>query len=266
MPGPSPPVDVLRAFGVAQARPLPGGQGTSWLADGLVVKPVSGTVWEWLAPILLAASPEGIQLARPIPTRDGSWTYLGWSATEWLSGREADRSKLSTWIEIVEVGRALHQAVQRVPHHACLEARNDPWAVADRVAWGEQAPDHLNEFTEVVDRLTRAIAPLEPAQLVHGDLTGNVLFGPDGMRAVIDFSPYWRPPSYAEGIVIADALVWHGASVRLLDLAHVPMSAVARALLFRIGATSERVKAGDRGSDVADEARRYHRVSAMLGL
>ena len=41
---------------------------------------------------------------------------------------------------------------------------------------------------------------------MHGDLAGNVLLVTDAPPSVIDFSPYWRPPSYAEGIVMADAL------------------------------------------------------------
>lgn len=46
----SPPVAVRRAFGVVDPHPLPGGQGTVWLADGLVLKPDEGHVWDWLAP------------------------------------------------------------------------------------------------------------------------------------------------------------------------------------------------------------------------
>ncbi len=32
-----------------------------------------------------------------------------------------------------------------------------------------------------------------PPQLVHGDLTGNLLFHTSLPPAVIDLSPYWRP-------------------------------------------------------------------------
>lgn len=51
----------------------------------------------------------------------------------------------------------------------------------------------------------------DAAQLIHGDLTGNVLFAADEAPAVIDFSPYWRPPVFAEAVVVADGLLWFQA-------------------------------------------------------
>jgi uncharacterized protein (TIGR02569 family) len=54
------------------------------------------------------------------------------------------------------------------------------------------------------------------SQLVHGDLTGNVLFADGLPPAVIDFSPFWRPPGYATAIVVGDALLWEGADESLL--------------------------------------------------
>lgn len=261
-----PPAEVLHAFGVRDARLLRGGQGNSWRAGDLVLKPDAGPVWEWLAPVLLSVAPEGLQISTPVSARDGSWTHLGWSATSWVLGREPDKSKLSTWVEIIEAGRTLHRALARIPRAACLDDRVDPWALADRAAWDERAPGYLREFTGVVNRLRSALSPLGTSQLVHGDLTGNVLVGVREIPVVIDISPYWRPPSYAEGVVVADALSWHAASARLLDVARVPVSAVARALLFRIGATSERVNAGRRGIDVHDEAARFGRAAAAIGL
>jgi hypothetical protein len=73
---------------------------------------------------------------------------------------------------------------------------------------------------------------------VHCDLTGNVLFANGLAPAIIDISPYWRPPAYAEGVVVADALCWHDAQASLADDLGVPRSAVARALLFRLLTTT----------------------------
>jgi uncharacterized protein (TIGR02569 family) len=79
--------------------------------------------------------------------------------------------------------------------------------------------------------------PLDsPHQLVHGDLTGNVLFAAELPPAIIDFSPFWRPPPYASAIVVADALVWEGADETLLDaVAHIPRfpQFLVRALIMR---------------------------------
>lgn len=77
----------------------------------------------------------------------------------------------------------------------------------------------------------------EPSQLVHGDLTGNVLFSPGKPPAVIDISPYWRTRSYARAIVLIDALTWEEAPLdwargHLLDVGQ--WQAFIRALLFRI--------------------------------
>jgi uncharacterized protein (TIGR02569 family) len=262
-----PPESVLRAFGVDAPQPLTGGRGTSWVAGNLVLKPEGGPVHEWLARALADVVPDGVRIAAPVATRAGAWVCKGWSATRWVSGSEPDRSRVSTWVEIVETGRAFHRAVARVAHPDCLDARTDWWAVADRTAWGERVPRFRPELADLARRLQGALTPpLSRPQIVHADLTGNVLFAPGLEPAVIDISPYWRPPEYAEGIVVADALCWHGAPACLMELVGVPVGAVARALLFRLATTNERLIAGVAGIDVRDEARRYRLAAAAIGL
>jgi hypothetical protein len=89
-----------------------------------------------------------------------------------------------------------------------------------------------------VARLEASLAPVNaPSQLIHGDLTGNVLFADPEPPAVIDLSPYWRPVEFASAIVVADALVWEGAEAAELRSAFDIDSfgqLLARALLFRI--------------------------------
>ena len=173
---------------------------------------------------------------------------------------------MSTWVEIIEAGRAFHRAICHVPWSDCLVERTDPWALADRAAWDDGEAHYRPEFEAVVRRLMRALSALGRPQVVHGDLTGNILFAPGELPAVIDVSPYWRPPAYAEGIVVADALCWHDTTPRLLDEVGVSVPAVARGLLFRIGATCERVRVGVPGLDLTDEAERYNRAATALGL
>jgi hypothetical protein len=98
---------------------------------------------------------------------------------------------------------------------------------------------------------------------LHADLTNNVLFAPGLPPAVIDISPYWRPPAYAEGVVVADALCWHDAPASLLQTTDVSVPAVARALLFRMATTNERVTSGAAAADLGDEARRYEAAAAI---
>ncbi len=76
-----------------------------------------------------------------------------------------------------------------------------------------------------------------PSQVIHGDLTGNVLFADPLPPAVIDLAPYWRPAEFATAIVVADALVWEGADIAELK----PTTGtdrfgqfLVRAILYRI--------------------------------
>lgn len=91
--------------------------------------------------------------------------------------------------------------------------------------------------TKHLAALTEALKPLDlRRQLIHGDLTGNVLFHDDLPPLVIDLSPYWRPPSFATAVVIADALVFGGAGEEVVEpLLEDPAfcQCLLRALIYR---------------------------------
>lgn len=58
-----------------------------------------------------------------------------------------------------------------------LDRRTHRWAVADRVAWGEAVLDPVPQVMALHERLERRRAPVTLVdQLIHGDLSGNVLF------------------------------------------------------------------------------------------
>ena len=258
----------MNAFGV-KGRPLAlsGGQGTAWRAGHLVFKPDAGTCHCWLGVRLVAVEPEDVRIAKPVPTRLGPWRHEGWVATRWVEGVEPNRSAKTVWLDIIEAGRAFHRAVAHLSRPRCLDARKDPWAAADRAAWGEGAVHLHPAFAAVARRLHDGLEPLGCSQLVHGDLTGNVLFAPDLPPAVIDMSPYWRPPEYAEGVVVADALSWHDAPPSVLSDAGVSVAAVARALLFRMLTTSQRVVEGETTKiEIVEEAHRYDGAASAIGL
>lgn len=233
-----PPAHVLAAFGVAGGAivPLDGGQGTSWRAGDLVLKPTESDPDElaWQARVFSHIRQDGFRLARPRPSDDGSWSVDGWSATDFVPGSHAKRR----WSDIIAVGDRLHHALRDVRRPTFLGRRSDRWATADRVAWGEIP---ATKFVGVphLPELSSALRPIHaPSQVIHGDLTGNVLFHDQLPPAIIDFSLYWRPVPYSAAIVVADALVWEGAAD------HQIMRAVshfddfgqylARALIFRI--------------------------------
>ncbi|WP_426502489.1 hypothetical protein ACPPVO_33175 [Dactylosporangium sp. McL0621] len=258
-----PPPAVLQAFGVrGPARPLDGGQGTSWAVADLVLKPGGGPLHAWLAGVLADVTVDSFRLAEPVPTRDGAWEVAGWSATRWVPGRAPDTATAPKWREVLAAGRAFHRAVAHLDRPGFLDARQDRWARADRAAWGERDIRYRPEFAAVAQRLQGVLEPLGRSQLVHADLTNNVLFAAGYPPAVIDISPYWRPPAYAEGVVVADALCWHGAPASLPETVDVSVPAVARALLFRMATTNERAE----GADLRDEARRYGLAAEAIGL
>ena len=123
-----------------------------------------------------------------------------------------------------------HAALAAVPRpDAIIDSRANPWATLDRVAWGERRYDGI-------DDLLGALEPVDdPSQLIHGDLTGNVLFHEKLPPAIIDFAPYWRPTEYATAIVATDAVLWEAAPSELLDDVHPQY--ILRALIYR-GVTS----------------------------
>jgi uncharacterized protein (TIGR02569 family) len=236
VPVPPPPDAVLAAFGVGGNAPVPlgGGQGTSWRAGDLVLKPVDLDQDElaWQARVYPQVTGDGFRLPRPRAARDGSLSVDGWCAAEYQAGSHEPRR----WAEIIAVGARFHAALRGIPRPPFLDARSNPWSVSDRVAWGERT---AADFPGVphLPRLLAARRPVSaPAQLIHGDLSGNVLFAEPLPPAIIDFTPYWRPVGYAAAIVVADALVWERAGRDLLgavsDLEDFGQYLV-RALIFR---------------------------------
>jgi uncharacterized protein (TIGR02569 family) len=236
VPSLPPPPRVLAAFGVPGARPVPlgGGQGTAWLAGEMVLKPadMGRDELEWQARIHSRVRCDGFRLSRVRPALDGSLCVEGWYGTQYLAGWHEQRR----WPEILAAGERLHAALRGIARPPFMGQRSSPWAIGDRTAWGENS---ASQFAHVrhLPQLTAVLCPVTaPSQLIHGDLTGNVLFHDQLPPAIIDFSPYWRPPAFASAIVVADALVWEGADSHLLDaVGHISDFGqyLARALIYR---------------------------------
>jgi uncharacterized protein (TIGR02569 family) len=238
--GPRPSERVLAAFGRAE-KPvrLAGGRGLAWRVGDLVLKPADlGPELEWQAEFLPTVRADGFRLAVPQRATDGALVVDDWSAWSYVAGEH----RPGQWAEVIAVGERFHRALAGLPRPAFITARTDPWAIGDRVAWGEASIDpyrHIEQASRLVDTLEPVA---DPSQLVHGDLTGNVLIDDALPPAVIDVSLYWRPPAFASAIVVADALVWEGADETLFAaVAHVDRFGqfLARALLYRIVAAVE---------------------------
>jgi hypothetical protein len=112
---------VLAAFGVAGCVPAPldGGQGTSWRAGDLVLKPAAADLDElaWQIGVLSQVSQDGFRLARTRPAADGSPCVDGWSATEFVSGSHSPRG----WPDIIAARVRLHRALRKVQRPAFLD-------------------------------------------------------------------------------------------------------------------------------------------------
>lgn len=217
MSAPSP--DVLAAFGVAgvDSVPLEGGQGTSWRAGDLVLKPVDNAdAHAWMCEFLDGWTSEAVRVPAPLRTGDGAWEQRGWSAASWLPGTTAragdDPDRFRAVVD------AFHAATAGVPAPAFLAARTDAWALADRVAWEGAEPVGSDEVRALAHRAIAALRPVDlPSQLVHADLGGNTLWHDALPPAVIDISPYHRPAGWALAVVAMDAVCWEGADPALLD-------------------------------------------------
>lgn len=228
---------VPAAFGLSgEPRLLTGGKGGTWAVGDVVLKPAEGvpeTVWRSEVLTALPESPD-FRVARPVRTLDGGWLFEGWEAAKFVAGRAEPRRV----DEVVHAGSAFHQAIAALPRPSFLDSRDDPWTYADRLAWQEPVPPGSTAPSPLLAPLMAARRPVPaPAQVVHGDLLGNVLFADGRPPAIIDWPAYWRPPAWAAAVAVADALVWHDESPdvigRWAHLSHWDQMLI-RALIYRI--------------------------------
>ena len=217
---------------------LPGGQGTSWRAGGVVLKPAAPNERiDWLADVLgQVPDCDDFRVARPVASADGRWIVDGWTATGWLAGEH----RRGRWEDGLQVSVAFHAALAGV--RAEPPPGSGPWSIGSRVAWREQEP--AADLPGAVTALLDELSPLwtQPwtgpaAQIIHGDM-GNILYADDLPPAVIDMSPHFAPAPFADAILVADAVAWEDAPVDLATrfAATRPAGAqlLARAVVFRV--------------------------------
>ena len=199
---------VVRAFGVtAEPEALEGGEGGSWRAGDLVFKAAPAVdEWSWLGEYLPTVRDDGFRLALPVPAVDGRWAVDGWCAQTWLAGEHPTEPR---WLEVLASCERFHRASAHLPRPSFIEDRTHAWAVGDRVAWEEADLPSPDPWLEQLLALRRPISLT--SQLIHGDLTDNVLFDDELAPAIIDPTPYWRPAGFASAIVVHDAVRWWSA-------------------------------------------------------
>ncbi len=194
-----------------------------------------------------------MRLARPVRSTDGRYVVAGWRADTFVAGTPEPRHD-----EVVSAAVRLHEATAKLERPRFLtQPPVAPWAdvdvfiAADRAAWEERPLHSLppgarvspgsadgQRSIELINQLAALRKPTKsPSQLVHGDLYGTVLFAGTAAPGITDITPYWRPASWAAGVVVVDALSWGEADDGLIErwspLPEWPQM-LLRALMFRL--------------------------------
>jgi uncharacterized protein (TIGR02569 family) len=231
--------DVVDAFGLEGVPVLlPGGQGDAFRVGDVVVKrAVDAAEAEWTQDLLLRIEQRGFRSADPVATVDGGWTHDGWLAHRFIPDL---RPAAPDWDRVAAAGLLFCDAADAVrrPDGAALSRRTHRWAVADRVAWGEQQVPVGHSVADLLeDMRSRLSTGTRTGQFIHGDLSGNVFIDDRDMAVILDVSPYIRPREWCVAIVVADAVLWYGADVSLMrsfarDADRADL--VVRALIFRL--------------------------------
>jgi uncharacterized protein (TIGR02569 family) len=234
------PGAVIDAFGLSgTGERLDGGLGPAFRFGDVVVKPVDDAVEAAFIASVMAAvvvDETKVRVARPAATQDGRWVAEGWAASHRVEGRQLRSNH--PWPMALTAIAALHDGLEAIGRDPVLDGRGHRWAVADGLAWGEAATSLHPRIEALVGRVQDGLTTTDAeSQLIHGDCFSNLLFADGLAPAVIDFSPYWRPGSWATAIYVVDAVAWGGGDQGLLDL--LPMSPemhdlLRRAAIFRL--------------------------------
>ena len=229
--------NILKAFGVS-GKPirLAGGQGTCYRVDNLVLKPTNNIIESsWIADVCNNLRSDKFRVPKPIMAKNSSWVFNNWTANKFVVGKH----EAGNYVEAIKISKTFHQSLVDIPKPEFFDKRNNLWAIADRIAWGELPLPDFELTNQALRKIFKLLTKNKlPNQLIHGDWgTGNILFSKKLGPAVIDFSPYWRPADFAVAIMIIDALVYEGAKESIINLCkNIPdfNQLLLRALVRRI--------------------------------
>lgn len=241
-----PPAEVLAEFGAAgPAVKLPGGQGTVWKAGDVLLKPLDVLPAElvWMDEAARRRSAGGqLRLSLPLRSRSNRLTVDGWTAFPHLTGQHQP----GRWLEIAGIARDFSMLFSDEKCPDFVGERTHEWARADRFAWDEDTGPPI-AAPHVADLVAARRQVFDPSVLIHGDLSGNVLFDSAFPPAVIDLTVYWRPVNYSVAIIAVDAVCFEGAPISLFETistADAFPQYLVRALLFRLVTDSFRGRPG----------------------
>jgi uncharacterized protein (TIGR02569 family) len=234
--------EILNSFNLSgDIVPLSGGQNTSVRVNNAVLKPVDDIQHsEWLLNIIYNIKPQGYRLAKPIRSKYGTFVSKRWACTHYEMGHDIN----GHIEEKLMVSRLFHRDLSSVNLQDFSPIEN-PWTKGHRIAWEiDELPREIpKEMQECINNLLRTVSLREQykVQVVHSDLSGNILFDPDLNPLIIDFSPTIAPVEYAEAILVCDCIAWQGSEVSEIDLLsgnELYKEMIIRAIVFRLAVSA----------------------------
>lgn len=258
----APPHPVLAVFGLDGKRLEPVESGDAWRAGNTVLHPVEDTnrvAWEGKALTTIALP--NTTIMTPMRSRDGRLAVGGWAAYR-TGDDDADASR-PTVDHIVKLGAELHRATANFARPSFVDTSTDAFARADRMAWGEEDPDALDERRggRWFAILSGSLQPVDlPEQVIHPNLYAGVRVA-HGHMTIAGFRPLYRPAEWATALVVVDAVVADEGGSELMSRWAQTQSwrqLLLRAILYRLAEHALTPEAGD------DELEELRRTGALI--
>ncbi|KKI90132.1 hypothetical protein WQ54_23835 [Bacillus sp. SA1-12] len=230
--------EVIHSFNLkGKIEQLSGGQNTSLKVDHAVLKPVEDVHhYEWLLSVLNNIIPKSYRLSKPFRSQEGTFVNEGWICTRFEQGKEVN-GRIE---EKLKVAKLFHQDLSTVDYSDFPHVEN-PWTKAHRIAWQkDELPMDIHPKTEdIIMELLKKVQLKNQynVQIVHADLSGNILFDEVLPPLIIDFSPTIAPIEYAEAILVCDCIAWQKSKISELELLpnnNTYREMMIRAVLFRL--------------------------------
>ncbi len=252
--------DILDAFNLnGEVNLLEGGQNTSFRIKNAVLKPVGDNVQfcEWVLNVIYNINPHGYRLSKPIKSNNGKFVYKGWCCTRYEPGEH----RKGNVKQKLEVARLLHHDLADT-NFTNIPNSDNPWSKSQRIAWqNESLPQNISKkaFKILQEMLSKVkLKENYKVQIVHSDLSGNILFDKALTPLIIDFSPTIAPVEYAEAILLCDSIAWEESppsEIELICHSEFNVEMILRAVIFRLSVAS--IFAGDNQDEFINEYQNF---------
>lgn len=255
--------DILYAFNLdGEINSLNGGQNTSIRVKDAVLKPVGNNVqfYEWALNVLNKINPHEYRLSKPIKSIIGTYVYKGWCCTRYEPGKHMDGNVKQK----LDVSRFFHQDLADI-NFINFPKADDLWSVSQRIAWQkENLPQNISKETfKILKELISRVKLKEnyEVQIIHSDLSGNILFDKTLDPLIIDFSPIIAPVEYAEAILVCDCIAWQGSPISEIGLichSEFNIEMILRAVIFRLSVAA--IYAGNNHDEFIKEYKNFEPI------